>query len=53
MFGSPTGAMPVGGYGEFDGVMLKTFAKPRIEGTFTGERMRAWDVDWGRGTRSS
>ena len=50
MFGSPTGAIPVGGYGEFDGVMLKTFSKPRIEGTFTGERMRAWDVDWGRGS---
>ena len=49
MFGSPTGAIPVGGYGEFDGVMLKTFAKPRIEGTFTGEHMRAWDVNWGRG----
>ena len=50
MFGSPTGAIPVGGYGEFDGVMLKTFSKPRIEGTFAGERMRAWDVDWGRGS---
>lgn len=50
MFGSPTGAIPVGGYGEFDGVMLKTFAKPRIEGTFTGNRMRAWDVEWGHGT---
>jgi hypothetical protein len=50
MFGSPTGAIPVGGYGEFDGVMLKTFSKPRIEGTFTGDRMRAWDVDWGRGS---
>ena len=49
MFGSPTGAIPVGGYGEFDGVMLKTFAKPRIEGTFTGDHMRAWDVNWGQG----
>jgi hypothetical protein len=48
-FGSPTGAIPLGGYGEFDGVMLETFAKPRIEGTFTGDHMRAWDVDWGRG----
>jgi translocation and assembly module TamB len=38
----------VGGYGEFDGVMLKTFAKPRIEGTFTGDHLRAWDVDWGK-----
>ena len=49
MFGSPTGAIPVGGLGEFDGVMLKTFARPRIEGTFSGDHMRAWDVDWGRG----
>jgi hypothetical protein len=50
MFGSRTGAIPIGGYGEFDGVMLKTFAKPRIEGTFSGDRMRAWDVDWGKAT---
>ncbi len=49
-FGSSTSAIPIGGYGEFDGVMLNTFAKPRIEGTFTGERMRAWDVVWGSGT---
>ena len=47
-FGSPTGAIPIGGYGEFDGVMLNAFTRPRIEGTFTGERMRAWDVVWGR-----
>jgi translocation and assembly module TamB len=49
-FGSPTTAVPVGGMGEFDGVMLNTFAKPRIEGTFSGDHMRAFDVDWGRGT---
>ncbi len=48
-FGSPTGAIPVGGVGEFDGVLLNAFARPRIEGRFTGEHMRAWDVDWGRG----
>lgn len=47
--GSPTGAIPIGGYGEFDGVMLNAFTRPRIEGTFTGDRMRAWDVVWGRG----
>jgi hypothetical protein len=46
-FGSPTGAIPIGGYGEFDGVMLNAFTRPRIEGTFTGHRMRAWDVIWG------
>ena len=46
-FGSSTGAIPIGGYGEFDGVMLNAFTRPRIEGTFRGERMRAWDVVWG------
>jgi hypothetical protein len=49
-FGSPTGAVPIGGSGMFDGVMLLGFTKPRIEGTFTGERMRAWDTVWGGGT---
>ena len=48
-FGAPTGAVPVGGHGEFDGVMLNSFTRPRIQGTFTGDRMRAWDVVWGRG----
>jgi translocation and assembly module TamB len=51
-FGSPTGAVPIGGLGEFDGVLLNAFSKPRVEGTFTGDRMRAWDVVWGRGTAS-
>ncbi len=49
-FGSPTGAVEVGGSGQFDGVMLLGFAKPRIEGTFTGDNMRAWDTTWGHGT---
>ena len=49
-FGSPTGAVPIGGSGTFDGVMLLGFTKPRIEGTFTGDRMRAWDTEWGAGT---
>ena len=40
---------PVGGHGEFDGVMLDAFTRPRIEGTFRGDRMRAWDVVWGAG----
>lgn len=48
-FGSSTGAIPIGGYGEFDGVMLNAFSKPRIEGVFNGNQMRAWDVVWGRG----
>ena len=49
-FGSQTSAVPVGGFGEFEGVMLGAFNDPRIEGTFTGDHMRAWDVLWGRGS---
>jgi translocation and assembly module TamB len=49
-FGAPTGAIPVGGHGEFQGVMLEAFTRPRIEGSFSGDRMRAWNVVWGRGT---
>ena len=48
-FGAPTGAVPMGGYGEFDGVLLEAFKRPRIQGTFSGERLRAWDVTWGSG----
>lgn len=48
-FGSPTGAIPMGGYGQFDGVMLGAFGKPRIEGRFEGDGMRAWNVVWGKG----
>jgi translocation-and-assembly-module (TAM) inner membrane subunit TamB-like protein len=46
-FGNPTNAIPISGYGTFDGVMLNSFSKPRIEGTFAGEHMRAFDVEWG------
>jgi translocation-and-assembly-module (TAM) inner membrane subunit TamB-like protein len=46
-FGSPTNAIPIAGDGTFDGVMMNSFSRPRIEGTFAGERMRAFDVDWG------
>jgi len=49
-FGSKTGAIDIGGRGEFDGTMLGAFGRPRIEGRFAGERMRAWGVLWGRGT---
>jgi hypothetical protein len=48
-FGSDPAAVDVGGWGEFDGVMTKAFRAPRIEGHFSGERMRAWDVVWGDG----
>jgi hypothetical protein len=46
-FGSRTGVIPIGGYGTFDGVMVNNVRRPRIEGAFAGERMRAFDVVWG------
>jgi hypothetical protein len=51
-FGSPTRAVPIDGFGTFDGVMRNSFRRPRIEGTFEGRQMKAWDVEWGeaRGT---
>lgn len=49
-FGSPTGVIKVGGWGEFEGTMVDSFRSPRIEGTFRGDGMRAWDVVWGRGS---
>jgi hypothetical protein len=49
-FGSPTGAVPFGGRGEFDGVMSGAFRNPRVEGLFTGEDLRAFDTLWGAGT---
>ena len=49
-FGSRTNAIQVGGYGTFDGVMLNSFRRPRIEGRFAGQRMNAFDVEWGNAT---
>ena len=46
-FGSQTKAIPIGGYGTFDGAMTGAFRNPRIEGDFAGQQMRAWDVVWG------
>jgi hypothetical protein len=46
-FGNPARPIPIGGGGTFDGLMSGAFRRPRIEGTFTGERMRAFDVVWG------
>jgi autotransporter translocation and assembly factor TamB len=46
-FGSRTKAIPIGGYGTFDGAMTGAFRNPRIEGDFAGEQMQAWDVVWG------
>ena len=48
-FGSPTGPVAFGGRGGFDGVMTGPFRRPRVEGRFTGEDLRAWDTLWGSG----
>jgi len=48
-FGVPTGPEAFGGRGHFEGRMSGPFRSPRIEGTFAGERMRAFDVVWGSG----
>ncbi len=48
-FGAPTTAIDIGGFGHFDGTMSGAFKRPHIEGRFEGERMRAWDVVWGKG----
>lgn len=47
MVASPTTPVPVDGVGTFDGVLLGALSAPRIEGGFTGEQMRAWNVTWG------
>lgn len=47
-FNTPASAIEVGGFGTFDGVLTKAFWDPHIEGTFAGEHLRYWDVDWGR-----
>lgn len=46
-FGSPTGAVEVGGRGTFDGRLTRWFSRPLIEGRFEGDGIRAWDVTWG------
>jgi len=49
-FGSPTHAVQMDGAGEFDGVLTGAFRRPRIEGRFKGQAMRAFDVTWGTAT---
>ncbi len=46
-FGASTNAIAMDGVGQFQGVMLGSFRRPRIEGRLTGSSMRAWDVTWG------
>lgn len=47
VFGANTMAIPIDGVGRFDGVMLGAFRRPRIEGRFVGDEIRAWGVTWG------
>ena len=46
-FGAPTRAITVGGTAEFSGVMTESLRRPRVEGTFAGDSLRAFDVNWG------
>jgi autotransporter translocation and assembly factor TamB len=49
-FGSPAHPVEFYGSGEFDGVMLGAFRRPRVEGTFTGKNLIAFDTLWGSGS---
>ena len=49
-FGAPTKPVVIEGRGHFEGTMLESFKSPRIEGIFSGERMRGFDVLWGDGS---
>ena len=51
-FGAPTRPITVAGTAEFSGVMTETFGRPRIEGRFTAEDLRAFAVTWGQGEAS-
>ena len=46
-FGGSAHAVEFGGRGEFDGVMTGAFRSPRVEGTFAGDDLRAFDTLWG------
>ena len=48
--GSRTNPLAIDGAGTFDGVMIGDLAAPRIEATFVGAELRAWNVVWGDGT---
>ena len=48
-FGAPTNPITVGGSAEFSGVMTEALNRPRVEGHFVAEDMRAFDVTWGDG----
>ncbi|HET9834169.1 MAG TPA: hypothetical protein VFP91_20740, partial [Vicinamibacterales bacterium] len=49
-FGGHSGVVPFGGRGEFDGTMTGAFRRPRVEGSFRGDDLWAWDTLWGDGS---
>ncbi len=49
-FGGSARDVEFGGRGEFEGVITGAFKSPRVEGTFSGEDIRAFDTPWGTGT---
>ena len=48
--GSPTSPFAIDGAGTFEGIMIGDLSAPRVEATFVGEELRAWNVAWGDGT---
>lgn len=48
-FKSPTRPVPIGGRGEFNGLLTRWFSRPLITGRIEGDGFMAWDVVWGRG----
>jgi hypothetical protein len=46
-FGSHSSVVAFGGRGEFDGTMTGQFRRPRVEGSFRGDDVWAWDTLWG------
>jgi len=47
VFGAPSRAVPIGGFGTFNGTMTGDFSRPRVEGRFVSDATRAFDVVWG------
>jgi hypothetical protein len=48
-FGAPTNPIAVGGSAQFSGVFTESFSRPRVEGKFVADGLRAFDVEWGSG----
>jgi len=49
-FNRETGELDVAGHGAISGVMSGEFLSPRIDATFDGDDVYAWNVDWGHGS---